>query len=193
MAAHRPRMLELTGRYADGWYPTFPFSPGEYEDLLGTIRASAEAAGRDPGAIVPGWQAVAVMGRTERHARKLLDARGVKFTALLAPAYTWRAAGADHPLGDDFRGIVDFVPQAYTKAEMDAAIDAVPVDLMAEVTLWGTPKSLTARLHDYVDAGLRHLVLQPVSGLVSRRDAIYSLRALVSIVRKLRRRGVPKA
>ena len=193
VAAHRPRMLEITGRYADGWYPTFPFTPREYESHLATIRAAAGRAGRDPSRLVPGWQAIAVFGSTERHARRLLDHKGVKFTALLAPAYTWRAFGAEHPLGDEFRGIVDFVPQAYTRAQLDAAIDSVPVDLMAEATLWGTRASLTEQLHDYVDAGLRHVVLQPISGLVSRRDALYSLRSMVSVVRGLRRRGVPGA
>lgn len=191
IAAHRPRMLTLTGRYADGWYPTFPFTPYEYETALLRIRAAAADAGRDPAAIVPAWQSVAVFGRTERHARKLLDAKGVKFTALLAPSYAWSAMGATHPFGAEFGGIVDFIPQRYSKAEVDAAIEAVPVDLMAEATLWGTREQLTRRLHEYVDAGLRHLVLQPVSGLVSRRDALYSLRAMVSILRKLRRRGVP--
>ena len=193
IAAHRPRMLALTGRYADGWYPTFSFRPDEYEGLLGDIRASAINAGRDPSAIVPGWQAFAVIGSTERQARKLLEARGVRFTALLSPAYTWSAMGASHPLGSEFRGLIDFVPQNYSRTQLDDAIAAVPIDLLAEALLWGTPTHVTSRLHDYVDAGLRHLVLQPVSALVSRRDALYSLRSMVSILRKIRRRGVPRA
>ena len=190
IAAHGPRMLALTGRYTDGWYPTFPYSPQEYETRLNEIRAAAGSAGRDPAAIVPGWQAFAVIGRTERAARRLLEARGVRFTALLAPAYTWKAIGAEHPFGEKFRGLIDFIPQDYERAELDAAIDSVPVDLLAEATLWGTPGAVRASLHGYVDAGLRHLVLQPVSGLVSRADAIYSV---ASILRKLRRRGTPQA
>jgi phthiodiolone/phenolphthiodiolone dimycocerosates ketoreductase len=192
IAAHRPRMLSLTGRYADGWYPTFPFSPQEYGTLLGEVRAAAVSAGRDPAAIVPGWQAFAVIGRTERAARRLLEAKGVRFTALLAPAYTWKAMGVDHPFGENFRGMIDFVPQHYERAELEAAVDAVPVDLLAEATLWGTPRVVRSRLHAYVDAGLRHLVLQPVSGLVSKADAIYSMGSMVSILRKLRHRGTPR-
>ena len=193
IAAHQPRMLALTGRYADGWYPTFPFSPRQYETLLGEIRAAAVSAGRDPGAIVAGWQAFAVIGRTERAARRLLESKGVRFAALLTPAYTWQSMGVDHPFGENFRGIIDFIPQRYERDELDAAIAAVPIDLLAEATLWGTPRALVSSLHDYVDAGLRHLVLQPASGLVSRADAIYSLRSMVSILRKLRRRGTPRA
>lgn len=189
IAAHRPRMLALTGRYGDGWYPTFPFTPAEYESSLGEIAAAATAAGRDATAIVPAWQSLAVLARTERAARKLLDHKGVRFSALLAPAYVWEALGAEHPLGDGFRGLVDFIPQAYERKELEAAIAAVPVDLLAGAMLWGTPSAVLRSLHDYVDAGLRHLVLQPVSGLVSLHDALYSLQATVSIQRKLRRRG----
>ncbi len=188
VAAHRPRMLALTGRHADGWYPTLAYTPGTYEASLRDVHAAAARAGRDPSSIVAGWQALAVLGRTERAARKLLEHKGVKFTALLAPAYTWREVGVEHPMGPDFRGLIDFIPEAYSRNELDAAIDAVPTDLLAESMLWGTPSRVRAELEDFVDAGLRHLVLQPVSGLVSMRDAVYSLRAAVSIQRKLRRR-----
>ena len=48
-----PRMLEITGRYADGWWPAGAWTPEEYASKLKVIRDSAERAGRDPMAIVP--------------------------------------------------------------------------------------------------------------------------------------------
>lgn len=191
LAAHQRRMLDLAGRFADGWYPTVPYTPATYERALDEVRSSASAAGRDARDIVPGWQAFAVFGRTERAAARLLKTKGVRFTALLAPAYTWSEAGAEHPMGPEFRGLIDFIPQRYSRKEIDAAIDAVPVDLLADQMLWGTPKAVRGRLEDFVEAGLRHIVLQPVSGLVSMGDAVYSLRAALSVQRKLKRRGVP--
>lgn len=193
IAAHGPRMLRLTGKHADGWLPTFPYSVEQYESLLGEIRSAATKANRDPYSIVPGWQAFVIIGRTEHAARRLLEAKAVRFTALLAPAYMWSAMGAEHPLGPEFRGLIDFVPEAYSRAELESAVDAVPTDLLAEATLWGTRRSVEKQLHQYVDAGLRHVVLQPASALVSRTDALYSLRALLSIQRRLRRRGIPES
>ncbi len=193
IVAHGPRMLRLTGKHADGWLPTLPYSVAQYGSLLGEIRTAAREANRDPHSIVPGWQAFVIIGRTERAARRLLDAKAVRFTSLLAPAHIWRAMNAEHPLGPEFRGLIDFVPEAYSRAELESAIAAVPTDLLAEATLWGTPRSLERRLHQYVDAGLRHVVLQPASALVSRADAFYSLRTLLSIQRRLRRRGVPES
>lgn len=187
VAAHGPRMLQLTGRFGDGWYPTFPMTAGEFEDSLSAVQQAARESGRDPASIVPGWQAFAVVARTEAAARALLDNKAIRFTALLTPAEIWRRYGVDHPFGDRFRGLIDFVPPQYTTTELDDAIARVPVDVLAEGGLVGTPDQIFNRLTEYVDAGLRHLVLQPGSGLASRTDAVYSLRAVSSIQRRLRR------
>ncbi len=48
-----PRMLKITGRYADGWWPAGVFSPEDYAEKLQFIRTAADQAGRDPMAIVP--------------------------------------------------------------------------------------------------------------------------------------------
>ncbi|MCP5112245.1 MAG: LLM class flavin-dependent oxidoreductase, partial [bacterium] len=110
IAAHGPRMLRLTGQYGDGWYPTFPMSLEDYEGALRTIRGHAVGAGREPGDVVPGWQLFSVTGKTEEHARELLGSLPVRFVSLLAPAYLWKSVGMDHPLGPEFRGMIDFVP-----------------------------------------------------------------------------------
>jgi len=191
IAAHGPRMLRLTGRYGDGWYPTLPMTPQEYGDALATVRAEAAQAGRNPDQIVPAWQVFSVIGRTRAHARRLLDSRFVRFMALLAPETAWRQRGLDHPLGEGFRGMIDFVPERWERTELEAAIARVPTDLVADAVVWGTPDDVLRRLGEHVDAGLRHIVLAPASAAVSRRDALYSLRQMVRILHKLRAAGVP--
>jgi phthiodiolone/phenolphthiodiolone dimycocerosates ketoreductase len=187
VAAHGPRMLRLTGRYGDGWYPTFPMKPAEYAASLATIREAAMAAGRDGKLIVPAAQMVVVIGRNEREARKHLDSRFLRFMALLAPAPLWKRNGVDHPLGSDFRGVVDFVPTDFPTDQVAAAIDSVPIDVVADNVLWGTPEMIREQLETYVDVGLRHIVLGPASAAVSRRSAVHSVRATFSILRKVRR------
>jgi alkanesulfonate monooxygenase SsuD/methylene tetrahydromethanopterin reductase-like flavin-dependent oxidoreductase (luciferase family) len=52
LGAYRRRMLELTGRAADGWVPSLGYaSPEDLGRMSRTIDAAAEAAGRDPAAI----------------------------------------------------------------------------------------------------------------------------------------------
>lgn len=187
IAAHGPRMLGLTGRYGDGWYPTFPMGPATYAESLARIRDSAKSAGRDAKKIVPAMQLLAVLGRTEREARKYLDTRFMRFLSLLAPAALWRQNGVDHPFGEDFRGLIDFIPSDYPVAQLEDALDRVPVDIVADNVVWGTPDVVREQLESYVDAGLRHIVLGPASAAVSRRSAVYSVRSVFSVLRRVRR------
>ncbi len=53
IAGHGPRMLQLTGRYGDGCYPTTVVSPQEYAVKLATVRAAAAEAGRNAASITP--------------------------------------------------------------------------------------------------------------------------------------------
>ncbi|MFQ5554131.1 MAG: LLM class flavin-dependent oxidoreductase [Acidimicrobiia bacterium] len=188
VAAHRPRMLGLTGRYGDGWYPTFTMSPDAFAAALSVIQTAARDAGRDPAAITPGWQAHMVVGRTEKEARAHLGTKGVRFMSLLTTAELWRRHGYEHPFGDGYRGMIDFIPQRHTRRELEAAISAVPVDVIANEVFVGTPAQIEAQITAYYDAGLRHLVLQPISALSSRRAALFSIRSAIGIQRRLRKR-----
>lgn len=186
IAAHGPRMLELTGRFGDGWYPTLPMPSSENGAKLDTIRASARRAGRDPEAIVPAMQQFFVSAATESEARALLETRPVRFAALLTSDEVWQRHGLHHPLGRGFRGMVDFVPTHYSRPEMHDLIEAVPVDLLAEDAVWGTPRQVIAKLRGFAGAGLRHVVLSPLAALVSRKLAVTTIRDLAHISRRLR-------
>lgn len=187
IAGHGPRMLALTGRYGDGWYPTAVVSPREYADKLATIRAAAADAGRNPAAITPALHRFMVIAATEREARAMLKTKVIRALGLMAPADLWRQAGVVHPFGEHFNALVDFVPDRYDRSTMDEAIAAVPDELIAEgPLLWGTPDQVVTRLRAFGDAGLRYVVLAPVSGLVSKHAALYGLWATGRIARSLR-------
>ena len=52
LGAYKPRMLRLTGRYADGWVPSMGYAdPADLGPLNEVIDAAAREAGRDPSAI----------------------------------------------------------------------------------------------------------------------------------------------
>lgn len=186
VAGHGPRMLELTATYGDGWYPTMLTSPQEYAAKLEIIRSTARAGGRDARAVTPALHRFLVVAPTEREVRALLGHKAIRFFALAAPAELWRRVGARHPFGEPFRGYVDLVPERYDRPMLEDAIAAVPPELVAEgPLLWGTPEQVAGKLRAFEEAGLRHVVLAPVSGLVSRSAAIYSLRAIRTIARAL--------
>jgi phthiodiolone/phenolphthiodiolone dimycocerosates ketoreductase len=187
VAGHGPRMLALTGRYGDGWYPTTVVSPSEYADKLATVRAAAVDAGRDPASITPALHRFMVVAATEREARAMLETKVVRALALMAPTAVWEHAGAVHPFGADFDSLVDFIPGDYDRATMDEAVAAVPAAVVAEgPLLWGSREQIVAELRAFGEAGLRHVILAPVSGLVSPRAALYGLWATGRIARALR-------
>ena len=187
LASHGPRMLELTGRFGDGWFPVVPMTPDDYAERLSVIRKSAAEAGRDPEAIEAGLSLYVITGRTEAEARKYLHHRSVRYLALLVPDYVWNKYGATHPLGKGFRGMVDFVPEAYSTEELEEMMAEVPLDLMEEPAAVGTPQQLLAQLREFQEAGLEHVVLQPVSGLISRGAAAFGVRTILWLARKLRK------
>jgi phthiodiolone/phenolphthiodiolone dimycocerosates ketoreductase len=188
IAGHGPRMLRLTGRYGDGWYPTGVVSPQDYAAKLATVRAAAAEAGRNPASITPALHRFTVIGASEQQARAMLDTKVIRAFGLMAPADLWRQAGSAHPFGEHFNPLVDFVPDHYDRTTLEDAIAAVPEALMTEgPLLWGTPQQVAAKLQAFGDAGLRHVVLAPVSGLVSQRAALYGLWATGRIARSLSR------
>lgn len=176
-----PRMLELTGKYGDGWYPLGLLSADQYGERLGTIRAVAKSAGRNPDQITPSLQPYIVVAPTHEEALDMLKTPTVKFFGLLAPAEIWRQQGFKHPFGEDFRGNIDFLPEEHTRAFLQSAIEQVPPQMANAGALVGTPKEIADQLKPYVAAGMRHVVPQAMSAAISRKHALYSLRALSQI------------
>ncbi|MCO1596938.1 LLM class flavin-dependent oxidoreductase [Micromonospora sp. RHAY321] len=87
LGAYKPRMLELTGRRADGWLPSLGYlQPGDLEKGNGIIDDAARQAGRSPGDV-----------------RRLLNISG-KFASvgrgpLHGPAEQWARELAELALG----------------------------------------------------------------------------------------------
>lgn len=189
VAAMAPRMLRLTGVYADGWYPTGLTQPDEYASRLAVIREAATAAGRDISDIVPGLQVFVVADGDRDRARERLETGPVRLLALLLPDSRWRELGAHHPLGDGFGGLTEFVPQHLTRDAALAALEAVPDTVLEATVVWGDPADVVAAAQALADVGLRHLVLHDVPALpgpepgtsASRFDLIEAVRRDVTL------------
>ncbi|MTE16670.1 LLM class flavin-dependent oxidoreductase [Nocardia aurantiaca] len=189
VAAHGPRMLELTGRYGDGWLPwsIVLSDPEQYADKLAQIRSAAVHAGRDPDGITASLMAQIFVASSERKARALLNSKIARYWALMFPAARWQQLGAEHPFGSAFRGFGDVLPESYDRATLESALAAVPPEVVESGNLVGTPEQIIRRLRLFRDAGMRHVALAPMSSYVTRRDFAYTAWALQRIARSLRR------
>ena len=101
IAAHAPRMLGLTGRFGDGWYPTQKMTAAEYAEKLGVIRAAALAAGRRFDTFEPALQIQVALGAGRRQVlESLMKVKPATALTLLLGGAVWRKHGLTHPLGE---------------------------------------------------------------------------------------------
>ncbi|BBX69183.1 LLM class flavin-dependent oxidoreductase [Mycolicibacterium psychrotolerans] len=155
IGASGPRVLDIAGRYADGWWPAGAWTPEDYAEKLDAVRASAERAGRDPMGITPCFIQVCVMGRDEAALAEVLAAPLVKCFLLQVTAELLRGHGFEHPMGPAWRGFHDIDPAVLTRERIIEFLDRVQPEMILAVVPHGTPKQVAHIVADYVDAGLR--------------------------------------
>jgi phthiodiolone/phenolphthiodiolone dimycocerosates ketoreductase len=164
IGANGPRMLELTGRCADGWWPTGSDNAEEYAAKLAIVRRAAEAAKRDPMSIVPAKMIVCLLGERDE-IREMLCRPLVKAYALQLTGESVKARGYRHPMGDQWRGIQDIEPDKLTRERLLAFLDAVDPDAILAAVPHGTPKEVAREVKALHDAGLRIATLLDYGGM----------------------------
>jgi phthiodiolone/phenolphthiodiolone dimycocerosates ketoreductase len=174
IGASGPRMLDITGRYADGWWPAGAYSPEDYASKLGVIRDAAERADRDPMAIVPAFIITCLIGDDEELA-EILEAPLVKAFVLQIPARVMKDHGFDHPLGDDWRGIQDINPGLLSREKILAMLEKVDPESILAIVPHGSPKKIARIVKDYTDAGLRVPKILDYSGMAGLKFSARSV------------------
>jgi phthiodiolone/phenolphthiodiolone dimycocerosates ketoreductase len=155
IGASGPRMLDIVGRYADGWWPAGAWTPEHYAEMLSAVRASADRAGRDPLAITPCFIQVCLIGESEAALSEILQAPLVQAFLLQVSAETLRGFGFEHPMGPDWRGFQDIDPAVLTHDRIVEFLAKVQPEMLLAVVPHGTAKEVAAIIKAFVDAGLR--------------------------------------
>jgi phthiodiolone/phenolphthiodiolone dimycocerosates ketoreductase len=188
IASHKPRMLRITGRYADAWFPAFIFDAKSYAAGLEVVRAAASDAGRDPASIISANWHIVVTGRSRDEVDEALSSDVMKAIALNLPADIWANHGVRHPLGADFNGGQDLVPQVLDEETVLSYTRDVPLSMLKECLLTGTPDDVIDQFADWRDQGVRYPVVCNISGLQpSLRKGMAATIPLTRILRGLRK------
>jgi phthiodiolone/phenolphthiodiolone dimycocerosates ketoreductase len=133
--------------------------PTDYARGLEAVRAAASDAGRDPTLITPATQRAVITGRNRDDVEEALESVIIKAWALAAPAEAWARHGVAHPLGADFSGVHDLVPQTIDKQTALSYTAKVPSSLMKEVCFNGTADEVIDQIAEWRDHGLRYLLV----------------------------------
>jgi phthiodiolone/phenolphthiodiolone dimycocerosates ketoreductase len=150
-----PRMLEITGRHADGWWPAGARTPEAYAAKLAVVRGAAERAGRDPMAITPGMIMTCLISSDDAELAEMVASPLIKANALLRiSAQELREFGFEHPFGDGWGGYQDFNPALLTRDRLVAMLEKATPEMVLAIVPHGTPKQFARSVKAYVDAGL---------------------------------------
>jgi phthiodiolone/phenolphthiodiolone dimycocerosates ketoreductase len=178
VGAHGPRMIDLTARYADGWFPG-GMPPPIFAKYLARLRRQAEQHGRDPLSVRTGMFAWSALAPSRAESARLLAAPVVRATALYNPP----SILARHGLGSLRPGEsgLDYVPSGISPARARELIASIPDELVRGSVLWGSVDDVGARMAEYEEAGCEHLVLYDVGryadpdGLARFRESLKAL------------------
>jgi phthiodiolone/phenolphthiodiolone dimycocerosates ketoreductase len=162
VAAQRPRMLKLTGRYADGWLP-LPSSPDVYAEQYETIKRAAAQAGR-PAPIASLVPATIFGDSHEAVVATLEELPIVKLIAYYLPDEVWQRYGLEHPGGPGCRGQVDLIPHHLDPSALRALAERIPIELVEELAWLGSAEEIAERIKPFAEVGATHLMLGDVTG-----------------------------
>ncbi|WP_422749355.1 LLM class F420-dependent oxidoreductase [Mycobacterium sp. WMMD1722] len=178
IAALGPKNVELTAEIAEGWQPVF-FYPERADTVWGdALRAGF--AKRDPAlgpldvmvsaALAVGDDVDDRLGWVKPQLALYIGgmgARGKNFYHQLATRY-------------GYGEVADRIQDLYLAGDKAAAIDAVPDDLVRNVSLVGPRSFVKERLAAYAEAGATTLLLQPLA--TDRRESIRFVEELNSLL-----------
>lgn len=175
IAAHGPKMLELTARYADGWLPT-SLSPTEYGQRLATLREHAQRHGRDPRAIIPGLFLWAALAGSRTESQRLLAHPSVRAVALYRGQAGFATYGATYPLPHSY------IPHDVPPDRAESLLRDIPDDVVRTAVLHGSPADVGQRLGAYRDAGCEHVIIYDIGRYVDAEGTARSREALLSAI-----------
>ncbi|SEB29518.1 LLM class flavin-dependent oxidoreductase [Rhodococcus koreensis] len=188
VAAHGPRMLGIAGRYADAWFPSYPQQPKQYGEKLVVIRSAAEDAGRDPLAITPAALFFVLTAGSSAQVDEMVESIAARAFALCASAEVWARHGVEHPMGATFSGIQDLLPQTIEEHTALSYVERVPLSLVRETCLAGTPSEILDQLSEWRYNGLRYAVIANIGPVHPRLSVgLGSSLPIVQLLRGMRR------
>ena len=147
VAALRGRMLRLAGEVGDGaWVNFLPLSAAE--QVVGEVRASEQAAGREPGSVDIVCRFFNIPAPPEE---------GLPFVRFMFAAYATVPVYAEYFRWLGFADQIDPMVEAWEGGDRKRAVELVPEDLARDVFVFGGPDEQRERLAAFAAKGITTL------------------------------------
>ena len=125
-----------------------------------------------------------LMGPDAETVQRLTEAPLVRALCVLLPAQVFRDLGVEGPYPDG-SGFHDFIPTAIDRAESLRIIDAIPPAVVRHYAFCGTPDEVADQVEEYVEKGLRHLVMWNITAFGDPSLARWSFGAMSELRKRL--------
>ena len=137
----------------------------------------------------PGGDQVHPDGALQDDIDEILDSALVRLFALNSPAKDWARYGAEHPMGPDFKGVQDLIPQLIDEETALSYVSKAPRELIKDLFAVGMPDEIVDQLAEFRDQGLRCLVVGNMGALHPKlsKSAAATARRLIECRRPRRR------
>ena len=190
IAAYRKAFVELAGQKADGYLARPAESIPSLRGILERLRASAVAAGRDPGSLETAGYLLSLVDKTRREAlnRAKREPFVIYMMSVLSDVSLARA-GFDRELRDR-------IAAAWRAEDFTTAGNLIPDELLDAFMLCGTREDVAAgAMAFHAETGLHLPLLQPVLQEDRQIDELIAAAAIYASIPDRRavasRRGAP--
>ncbi|UCE11334.1 MAG: LLM class flavin-dependent oxidoreductase [Candidatus Thorarchaeota archaeon] len=184
IAAHGPKMLEIAAEFGDGWIPTLLPSK-EYGEKLKEIAGHRKKLDKhgDFTAALWNW---CILDEDVSECERLMQTPLARAYALLYPSSEWKRLGHEHPFGEEFYALRDYVPMRFDRSTVLDAIEQVPDQITRKFFMSGDSETIIQKLEDYAKAGLDHIIIWNATGmfdLEKTRDSFRIMKEVLAYVK----------
>ncbi|TXT53746.1 MAG: hypothetical protein BAJATHORv1_120041 [Candidatus Thorarchaeota archaeon] len=163
IAAHGPKMLKIAAEFGDGWIPTH-LLPQDYGKRFREIQKHRMKMGKTNRFTAALWN-WCILDDDLSECMRMADTSIARAFALLYPASEWSKKGFEHPFGEDFYSLRDYIPMNYGREAVLDALQQVPPEILQEFYIMGDAEAIIKRLEEYVNEGLQHVILWNATGM----------------------------
>ncbi|MHA2041851.1 MAG: LLM class flavin-dependent oxidoreductase [Candidatus Thorarchaeota archaeon] len=163
IAAHGPKMLKVASEFGDGWIPAV-LPPQEYGKKLNEINSHRKKLDKNGPFTAALWN-WCILDEDSSACDEMKQNPIAKAFALLYPLEGWKRLGYDHPFGDNFNALTDYIPMRFNREQTMQAMEQVPDEVLDEFYISGNAETIIKKLEEYARAGLNHMILWNVTGM----------------------------
>ncbi|MFW9861586.1 MAG: LLM class flavin-dependent oxidoreductase [Candidatus Thorarchaeota archaeon] len=180
IAGHGPKMLKITAEFGDGWIPAV-LPPQEYGKRLNEINSHRKKLDKNGPFTAALWN-WCILDEDSSTIEELKQNPIAKAFALTMPLEGWKRLGYDHPFGDDFNAVTDYIPMRYNREETMQAIEQVPKEVLDWFYIAGNAETIIKKLEEYARAGMNHIILWNITGMFDLERVRSSYKVLKEIL-----------